>query len=102
MAYAVSRTVDGWEEPQGAASSWLNHRKSERRLTLKTGRIVVANDAYSLECAVLNVSEHGACLLVPLGAVTGDRFTLFIDGSDKACACTVAWREGSRIGVSCD
>jgi hypothetical protein len=48
------------------------------------------------------VSDHGACLLVPLGAVTGDRFTLVVDRSDEARLCTVAWREGSRIGVSYD
>jgi hypothetical protein len=78
----------------------MEHRKSERRLTFATGRIVAENDAYSLECAILNVSDHGACLLVPLGATTGDRFTLFTDGSDQARSCTVAWREGARIGVS--
>lgn len=102
MGYADLRGADDWQEAHGAANSWIDHRKSERRLTLKTGRIVVENDAYSLECAVLNVSDHGACLLVPLGAVIGERFTLFVDGSDEARFCNVAWREGSRIGVSYD
>jgi hypothetical protein len=98
MAYAASHAVSGWRKPIG----WMEHRRSERLLTFATGRIVVANDAYSLECAILNVSDHGACLLVPVGATTGDRFTLFIDGSDQARFCTIAWREGSRIGVSYD
>jgi len=99
MAYAASRAVGGSPEPR-ATPNWIELRKSERRLTLKTGRIVVENDAYPLECAILNVSDHGACVLVPLGAVTGDRFTLVIDGSDQGRSCTVAWRDGSRIGVS--
>jgi hypothetical protein len=102
MTYAAARAVSDWQEPQGTANDWVEHRRSERRLTLKTGRIVVENDAYSLECAMLNVSDHGACLLVPLGAVTGDRFTLLVDGSDQARFCRLTWREGSRIGVSYD
>jgi hypothetical protein len=102
MAYTALRELGGSQEAHGPANGWAEHRKSERRLTLKTGRIVVENDAYSLECAILNVSDHGACVLVPLGAVTGDRFTLFVDGSDEARFCAVAWREGSRIGVSYD
>jgi hypothetical protein len=102
MGYAEFRAASDLQESQGGPNGWLEHRRSERRLTLKTGRLVVENDAYSLECAILNVSDHGACLLVPLGAVTGDRFTLLIDRSDEARLCTVAWREGSRIGVSYD
>jgi hypothetical protein len=102
MAHTALRGPGGLPAPHGPANGWTDHRRSERRLTLKTGRIVVANDAYSLECAILNVSDHGACVLVPVGAVTGDRFTLFVDGSDEARFCVVAWREGSRIGVSYD
>jgi PilZ domain len=97
MAYAASRAAGTkWREPIG----WMEHRKSERRLTFATGRIVVEKGAYAVECAILNLSDHGACLLIPLGAETGDRFTLFIDGSDQARVCTVAWRDGPRIGVS--
>lgn len=98
MAYAAPRAGGGRRDPIG----WLEHRRSNRRLTFATGRIVVENDTHSLECAILNVSDHGACLLIPVGAVTEDRFTLFIDGSDQVRCCTVAWRDGSRIGVSYD
>jgi hypothetical protein len=102
MGYAEFRAASDLQGSPRTPNGWINHRRSERRLTLKTGRIVVENDAYSLECAILNVSDHGACVLVPLGAVTGDRFTLLVDGSDDARFCAVAWREGSRIGVSYD
>ncbi len=87
---------------------WVPHtiargqRKSERHLTFKSARIVAVNHDYSLECAVLNVSQHGACVLVPVGARVEDQFALFIDGSDEPRHCTVAWREGPRIGVSFD
>ncbi len=77
-------------------------RRSERHLTFKSARIVAVNHDYSVECAVLNVSQHGACVLVPVGARVEDRFTLFIDGSDEPHHCAVAWRDGPRIGVSYD
>ena len=86
---------------------WVPHtiargqRRSERHLTFKSGWIVAANDRV-ITCAILNVSEHGACILIPAGARTEDRFSLFIDGSDQANQCTVAWRDGSRIGVRYD
>jgi hypothetical protein len=87
---------------------WVPHtiargaRKSERHLTFKSARIVAVGHDYSLECAVLNVSQHGACVLVPLGSRVENQFTLFIDGSDEPHHCTVAWRDGPRIGVSYD
>jgi hypothetical protein len=98
---ALNAGGDRWE-PLMAESRGSEHRKSERRLTLKTGRIVAVNNDYYVECAILNVSQHGACILVPVGAKTEDRFTLLVDGSDRIQQCTVAWREGSRIGVSYD
>jgi hypothetical protein len=98
MASVAAHKVGGWRKPIG----WIQHRRSIRRLTFATGRVVGENDAYSVECALLNVSDHGACLLIPDGATTGDRFTLFIDGSDQAHFCTVAWRDGPRMGVSYD
>jgi PilZ domain len=98
---ALGADGDRWE-PHMIENRGSELRKSERHLTFRTGRIVAASHDYSLECAILNVSQHGACILVPVGAKTEDRFTLFIDGSDEARLCTVAWREGSRIGVSYD
>ncbi len=95
---AVNKGFDWWV-PHTIARG---QRKSERHLTFRSARIVAANHDYSLECAVLNVSQHGACVLVPLGSSVEDRFTLFIDGGEDPHHCTVAWRDGSRIGVSYD
>jgi hypothetical protein len=94
----LSEDCDWWVPPTIARGQ----RKSERHLTFKTARVVAANHDYSFECVVLNVSQHGACVLVPIGARIEDRFTLFIDGDVEAHHCTVAWRDGSRIGVSYD
>ena len=89
---------DWWVPPTIARGQ----RRSERHLTFKTGRVVAANHDYAVECGVLNVSQHGACILVPVGSKIGDHFSLFIDGDEGPHHCTVAWRDGSRIGVSYD
>jgi hypothetical protein len=88
-----------WSVPPTIARG---QRRSERHLTFKTARIVAHNHDYALECVVLNMSQHGACVLVPIGSRIEDRFTLFVDGSEEPHYCTVAWRDGSRIGVSYD
>ena len=95
---AMTDDCDWWVPPTIARGQ----RRSERHLTFKTARIVAQNHDYSLECVLLNVSQHGACILVPVGSRIEDCFTLFIDGGDEPHHCTVAWRDGSRIGVSYD
>jgi len=89
---------DWWVPPTIARGQ----RRAERHLTFKTARIVAANHDYSFECVLLNISQTGACILVPVGAKVGDHFSLFIDGDEAPHRCTVAWRDGSRIGVSYD
>ena len=90
-----------WSVPPTIARG---QRRSERHLTFKTARIVAHNHDYSLECVLLNISQHGACILVPVGARVEDRFTLFIDGDggEQPHHCVVAWRDGARLGVSYD
>ena len=75
-------------------------RRSERHLTLKTAKIVAANSAAAIDCAILNISEHGACILVPEGATVAGSFELFIDHDGSAHHCQLAWRQGTKIGVS--
>jgi len=94
----MSEGCEWWVPPTIARGQ----RRSERHLTFKTGRIVAAHHDYSVECVLLNISEHGACILVPTGSRVENRFALFIDGGQVPHQCTVAWRDGSRIGVSYD
>ena len=98
----MQRQGSDWRASHTIGYGRIEHRRSRRRLTFKTGRIVAEDNAYCLECAILNVSEHGACVLVPIGASTADHFVLVFDGSDEHRDCTVAWRDGCRIGVSYD
>ena len=93
-----SEGCDWWVPPTIARGA----RRSERHLTFKTARIVATNHDISLECVLLNESQHGACVLVPVGSRVEDHFALFIDGDEAPHRCTVAWRDGPRLGVSYD
>ncbi len=75
-------------------------RRSQRHLTLKTGKIRWGDVEVPVECAVLNVSGGGACLLVPDAAAVPDGFLLLIDHVDGSCECSVVWRTKHRIGVA--
>ena len=94
----VDAGCDWWVPPTIAR----RHRRSERHLTFRTARIVAAHHDYSVACVLLNMSQDGACILVPVGAKIEDHFSLFIDGDGATHRCTVAWRDGSRLGVSYD
>jgi hypothetical protein len=52
-----------------------------------------------IDCAVLNISESGACVLVPLDAEVPETLNLAIDKVGGEHACSVVWRSGSRIGM---
>lgn len=73
-------------------------RQGERVLVLKSAHIRRDHEP-AIDCAVLNVSESGACILVPRNTAIPSRFELVID-PDPACrACVVVWRDDARIGV---
>ena len=75
-------------------------RTSERHLTLQTARITCTDNSFSLECAILDVSDGGACILVPEGAPVPEMFTLSLDHDKSLHRCRRAWRKGARVGVS--
>ena len=81
---------------QGSAGA--ESRKGARHLTFQTGTIMY--DMLSFGCAILNISEHGACILVPMGARVPESFTLRMDHDKALYDCRLAWREGARIGAS--
>ena len=67
-------------------------RKQPRALTLKTGRILVNNQLWAIDCAVLNISDDGACVLVESAAEIPDAFVMITDHDGMNRACTVAWK----------
>jgi hypothetical protein len=75
-------------------------RQSPRVLTLKTGSVRWADVEIPVECAILNMSGGGACLLVSNADDIPDSFQLAIDFVEGRRACEVVWRTRHRIGVS--
>jgi hypothetical protein len=74
-------------------------RNEQRRRTLKTGRIVFNNRFSAIDCAVRNLSEHGAMLLVAGPHGIPDEFLLELDEGGITHQCRVMWRNAKQIGV---
>ncbi|NVO13642.1 MAG: DUF2336 domain-containing protein [Rhodoplanes sp.] len=72
------------------------NRQYPRYLTLKMGQIT--GEGLERDCAVLNVSRGGACVLVSEIDSLPDAFSLSFDGDTRECA--IAWRERHRLGVA--
>jgi flavin reductase (DIM6/NTAB) family NADH-FMN oxidoreductase RutF len=69
-------------------------RREARLLTLKAGAIRSAGAPASIDCAILDISDGGARILVPVNT------ELAIDPSRESYSCKLAWKSGSTIGVS--
>ncbi len=78
----------------------LRRHHSPRTLTLNTGKIILRDGGLSVDCAILDFSGNGACVLVPDGAEIPAVFLLAIDGTRTTYSCVVRWRTRSRIGVA--
>jgi hypothetical protein len=78
----------------------MERRKQQRSLAWMTGRITTAAGAPAIDCAILDCSESGACVLVPKVAEIPATFTLTLDQTNKTFVCTIRWATGNRIGVS--
>jgi hypothetical protein len=74
-------------------------RKELRQRALKTGRIVFNNRYSTMDCAVRNLSEHGALLQVQGQQGIPDAFHLELDAGAVTYPCRVIWRKERQIGV---
>ena len=75
-------------------------RKHDRRLTLKTANIHYDSNGHERECAVLDLSDGGACVIVASTTDLPDTFELTTDRDGLTRECKVVWRRGNRIGLS--
>jgi hypothetical protein len=75
-------------------------RKQPRVLTLKTATIKFETMESAILCAILNISDAGACILVSDQAEIPETFELEIDPLGSNHTCRVEWRSENRIGVS--
>jgi len=74
------------------------HRRSQRRRTLKGGTILFGAGS-SVDCVIRNMSETGAAIEVEGSIGIPDNFTLVIKPELAKRSCRVAWRTAKRIGV---
>jgi hypothetical protein len=79
----------------------LERRVHRRSLTLKTGKIVGADDARDIDCAILDISEGGARILVSDPAEVPQEFRLNVDRTHVIYVCERIWTDGNQIGLSC-
>ena len=84
----------------GLNGAALEERLHARDLTLKTAKIVSDMMVTTLDCAILDVSAAGACILVNDIAAVPDTFELIVDPDGSKRSCHVAWRSGNKIGLS--
>ena len=78
----------------------IEARTKLRHLTLKTAKIVFEDTSSSIDCAILNLSDGGACILVPRFAKIPNAFRLVVDPDGNTYACSVRWKSGSRVGLA--
>lgn len=77
----------------------LERRKNPGTLTLKTGKLSISDRMPPIECAILDITDTGACVLVPNGAEIPSTFSLVIDGAQDRYYCHVKWKSRARLGV---
>jgi hypothetical protein len=78
----------------------LERRAHPRWLTLKTGKIVRSDDACDIDCAILDMSEAGARILVSDPTEVPQKFVLKCDRTHAVYICERVWTDGNRIGLS--
>ena len=77
----------------------LESRKNPRALTFRTAKVIFDGAAEPVDCAVLDISESGTCLLVADANVVPDNFVLQVDHDGWSQICRVVWRKQHRVGV---
>jgi hypothetical protein len=75
-------------------------RQEQRQWTLKTAKIKSLDIWSDIDCAILDISDGGARILLPVGVDPPDTFDLAVDPDGQAKLCRVVWKSGNRIGVS--
>ena len=74
-------------------------RQAKRKRVLKGAQILIPSLGISVDCAVRDLSETGACLVLTAPVAITDNFELALyDGAIRQC--TVVWRTSRRLGVS--
>ncbi|MET0313195.1 MAG: diguanylate cyclase [Hansschlegelia sp.] len=77
----------------------LDRRRAHRRKTFKRGIILLDGIGSQIECAVRDLSQYGAKLLVNDYFTAPEHFTLKITGADETRRVRRCWQIGASVGV---
>jgi PilZ domain len=86
--------------PEELADRAMERRGGRRTLTFMTGKLCVPENRLEIECAILDISDGGACILVPNAAAVPTEFVLKIDRKEATYSCRLAWKSRHRLGVT--
>ncbi|WP_417668014.1 PilZ domain-containing protein [Roseibium sp.] len=74
-------------------------RQTNRKRTLKGGRIVFGGLSQVFDCTIRNTSETGALLVLPSTLGVPGAFLLYVDNECTRRPVEVVWRREDRMGV---
>jgi PilZ domain-containing protein len=78
-------------------------RWSQRKPVNIAARIQFGNEPPTRSCAIVNISDEGACLAVDAAPETPDKFILTLSPRGFPYRrCKVVWRSASEVGVKFD
>jgi diguanylate cyclase (GGDEF)-like protein len=78
----------------------MERRQSDRKRTLRSGKITFNNRRSVVDCTIRNMSDTGACLIVNATSGIPNEFELMVGGDAEPIKCMRMWEAGQQIGVS--
>ena len=86
----------------GVAGPMDERRKKHRSRTIKVGKIIFNRKLSVIDCAIRNLTDRGANLVLPNITSLPETFELHIPIDALKRSCRVVWRLPDRIGVAFD
>jgi hypothetical protein len=78
----------------------VNNRRRVRIPTKKAA--IITKGTTKIACVIRDLTEDGAGLSVTATKDVPEHFILTVQGEEEGRACTVRWREPTKLGVSFD
>lgn len=77
----------------------LDRRRAPRLTARSVARIELDPRWPTIDCALRNLSKHGAGIELPGNFNTSPQFDLIFVGGSERRACRQVWRRENRLGV---
>jgi hypothetical protein len=74
-------------------------RSTPRQRVLKAAKIITMDNSSVIDCAVRNMSDAGAQLVIEKSVKMPEEFQFFLANGDTVRDAVLAWHRGDRIGV---